>query len=351
MGNECCGRAQQTSNSANKNTDFPKIIEYYSRMFSTQLLAVVRRVNSMLTKNNVELLSASSTDESWVKRMSKMVRTGSRVTTAIAMVISIISLISIEQTGVVDFIVVALLIPLFALSYFNVSFKMVAMAMIGYLYTVGTLLLIMQGATGHPSLFFFSCAIYATMTLGMRVSLGLYVLCLSTLILFGCGVESFAPSLTCLVKPTQIVLTRHVLVLAVFMASGIAVITVLDLRAKYGLRKEQQLAADLARKSDELAFSLEKEQEINQMRSNLINVVSHEFRTPLTVISLSSKMLKRKYSKDKLTPADLEKYHGQIEENLGRLADLIDIVVANKPETDNELNQLIEQVKGDSWAV
>lgn len=52
----------------------------------------------------------------------------------------------------------------------------------------------------------------------------------------------------------------------------------------------------------EIRKSLEKERELNQLKSNFISVVSHEFRTPLSSIILSSELLENyshKYNEDK----------------------------------------------------
>jgi two-component system sensor histidine kinase/response regulator len=55
----------------------------------------------------------------------------------------------------------------------------------------------------------------------------------------------------------------------------------------------QALQRDLRKKNEELSASLLREKELNQLKSRFISMVSHEFKTPLTTILLSSNLLQR----------------------------------------------------------
>jgi signal transduction histidine kinase len=55
----------------------------------------------------------------------------------------------------------------------------------------------------------------------------------------------------------------------------------------------QQLQRDLRKKNEELSVLLEREKELNQLKSRFVSMVSHEFKTPLTTILLSNNLLKR----------------------------------------------------------
>ena len=55
----------------------------------------------------------------------------------------------------------------------------------------------------------------------------------------------------------------------------------------------QRLQRDLRKKNEELAALLDQEKELNRLKSRFVSMVSHEFKTPLTTISLSNNLLKR----------------------------------------------------------
>ena len=82
----------------------------------------------------------------------------------------------------------------------------------------------------------------------------------------------------------------------------------------------------------ELRLSLERERELNELKSRFVSMVSHEFRTPLTTIYSSAELL-RKYG----SRIDAERQHGHLTKILTqvrRLTNLIeDILVMSRAET------------------
>ena len=92
------------------------------------------------------------------------------------------------------------------------------------------------------------------------------------------------------------------------------------------LQKEKELEM-------QLAVSLSREKEINQLKSKFIATVSHEFRTPLASLSTSSQMIQRyadKWSKEKL-----DYHHTNIEATVDYLTQLLDDVLTSS-RTDKE---------------
>lgn len=80
------------------------------------------------------------------------------------------------------------------------------------------------------------------------------------------------------------------------------------------LAREQDLA-------EKLATSLELETQLGELQSRIITVVSHEFRTPLSVISSSSELLQQYY--ERLTPERRDAVHLRIREAVFYLNDLL----------------------------
>lgn len=101
--------------------------------------------------------------------------------------------------------------------------------------------------------------------------------------------------------------------------------------------------------NDLLRSSLEKEMELNRVKSNLISTASHEFRTPLTVIQLSISLLRQpKLDEDKQIG-----YLDKIEKYIDYMVDLLDkMLVMSKLEnesfqlnlTEFDLNKLCEMI-------
>ncbi|MDQ1266802.1 MAG: hypothetical protein QG635_1955, partial [Bacteroidota bacterium] len=67
----------------------------------------------------------------------------------------------------------------------------------------------------------------------------------------------------------------------------------------YENEERKRTEIELYKMKDELAKSLEKERELNEMKTKFVSMVSHEYRTPLTVIMTSIELIElqfRKYS-------------------------------------------------------
>lgn len=96
----------------------------------------------------------------------------------------------------------------------------------------------------------------------------------------------------------------------------------------------QALATDLARHEQlekELRVALAKEKELYQQTAHLISQVSHDFRTPLTAIQSSTKLLE--FYSDKFPPEKkseiFARIHNSVSHLTGMLDEMLGIVQAN----------------------
>jgi len=77
----------------------------------------------------------------------------------------------------------------------------------------------------------------------------------------------------------------------------------------------------LSEAKEEVSLSLEKEKELNQMKSRFVSMASHEFRTPLSSVELSSSLIE-KYA----LPFDnknITKHVGKIKNAVGNLTNIL----------------------------
>lgn len=91
----------------------------------------------------------------------------------------------------------------------------------------------------------------------------------------------------------------------------------------------QQLQHDLKENNDALQASLERERELSMLKSRLISIASHEFRTPLSTILFSKSLLKR-YAK-KIANQDIAQEIGiecdSIEQSVKQMTTILDEVL------------------------
>ena len=79
----------------------------------------------------------------------------------------------------------------------------------------------------------------------------------------------------------------------------------------------------------ELRKTLEKQQELNQMRSRFLTMTSHEFRTPLTSIQATAEVIEILLDGDKLQDIPkFKRYLGRITGEISRLKTLMDNVIS-----------------------
>lgn len=87
----------------------------------------------------------------------------------------------------------------------------------------------------------------------------------------------------------------------------------------------QGLRRELEQKNVALTAALEREKELNRLKSQFVSMVSHEFKTPLTTITLSCNLLER-YS-DRMSPEKRTEELQVIERTVDHLRELVEQVL------------------------
>lgn len=83
----------------------------------------------------------------------------------------------------------------------------------------------------------------------------------------------------------------------------------------------QSLISQLQEAKEEVSNSLEKEKELNQLKSRFVSMASHEFRTPLSSIQLSASLIE-KYNVQYNNP-NITKHVNKIKSGVGNLTNIL----------------------------
>lgn len=117
------------------------------------------------------------------------------------------------------------------------------------------------------------------------------------------------------------------------------------------IRYRQGLERMVDERTRELNVALQKEKELVEMKSKFVSIASHEFRTPLTTISIASGFIK-KY-KHKLNPDDIDQKLTNIDKQVDHMTHLLDdVLMIGKSEAGKiminvepvDLDELIRQL-------
>ena len=112
-----------------------------------------------------------------------------------------------------------------------------------------------------------------------------------------------------------------------------------------------KLVSELEKAKADVSVSLEKEKELNQLKSRFVSMASHEFRTPLSSVQLSASLIDRYVEKSEYGP--IEKHTARIKGSVQLLNTILNdflslekleagVVVVNKAETN--IVQLGEEI-------
>jgi len=91
----------------------------------------------------------------------------------------------------------------------------------------------------------------------------------------------------------------------------------------------QQLQHDLRMKNEELEASLERERDLNKLKTRFLSIASHEFRTPLSMILFSNNLLRRyiQVVPDQHTAAEMIQELDGIEKTVKQMTGTLDDIL------------------------
>lgn len=107
-----------------------------------------------------------------------------------------------------------------------------------------------------------------------------------------------------------------------------------------------KLVSELEKTKSEVSQSLEKEKELNQLKSRFVSMASHEFRTPLSAVQLSASLIEKYAEKPDLT--NVLKHTGRIKNSVQLLTSILNDFLslerleAGKVLANNEEINLVE---------
>jgi two-component system, sensor histidine kinase and response regulator len=107
----------------------------------------------------------------------------------------------------------------------------------------------------------------------------------------------------------------------------------LEIQNQQLIELTEDLENRVAERTAELRQALETEKELNQLKSRFITMASHEFRTPLAIISSSSGIL-QKFS-DRLSPEKKQTHLQTIQKTIKHITQILDdVLMINRTEGD-----------------
>lgn len=221
----------------------------------------------------------------------------------------------------------------------NISYTGRALTFLSVLYALGVIDLFFFGIAEDWRIFFSAFSILAALFLGWRAGLIALLLSLATFVTLAwqIAIGRIVTTASAMESPIPTVenIVAFSLVFVMMNTVVISAITVLLQEFERASKKERHAAIKLGYRTAELedsltreqqlasevAFALQREEELNKLRSKMITTISHEFRTPLTVINNSISLLEKYY--DRLSDSKREEQYLRMRQSIIYLTDLL----------------------------
>lgn len=234
----------------------------------------------------------------------------------------------------------------------QISYKSRTILFLSLVYLMGAIDLFHFGIAEDWRLYFSGFTIFTTLFLGWRSGVVALFLSLLTFVTIGwqIAIGHIVPSASLMASPVPTAEVILAFSIVFFMTNGITISAISALLHEFEIAhqnerqatiKLEQRTAELEQSfsreqelARELAFSLEREEALSQLRATIITTVSHEFRTPLTVINNSANLLKDYYGR--LTEEKRQEQYDRIHSSIFYLTELLqDVALVERSKKDN----------------
>jgi PAS domain S-box-containing protein len=120
----------------------------------------------------------------------------------------------------------------------------------------------------------------------------------------------------------------------------------LEHRIKERTQVLQTLVNELEKAKEDVSISLEKEKELNQLKTRFVSMASHEFRTPLSSVQLSASLIDKYIERQ--DEHNIKKHTSKIKNSIGHLTGIlndflsVEKLEAGKTEAENQEFDLVK---------
>ena len=240
-------------------------------------------------------------------------------------------LVAVYLTGMVAFGIISHLR--------QISYTGRALTFLGILYALGVIDLSFFGIAEDWRLYFSAFSILSALFLGWRAGLIALFMSLVTFVTLAWQISIGRIIITASAMESPIPTTENIIAFSLVftLTNALVISAIITLLREFesATEKERQAAGKLGQRTAELedslnreqqlasevAFALQREEELNKLRSKMITTISHEFRTPLTVINNSTSLLDKYY--DRLSESKREEQYLRIRQSIFYLTDLL----------------------------
>lgn len=103
-----------------------------------------------------------------------------------------------------------------------------------------------------------------------------------------------------------------------------------------------KLISELEEAKEDVSLSLEKEKDLNQLKSRFVSMASHEFRTPLSSVQLSASLIERYLEKHDFD--NIKKHTTKIKGSVGLLTNILNDFLSLERLEAGKVNVILEEL-------